>query len=54
MGEPVAHVEHAPAEAKAGLDVWGDVGPALGPMRRLKGELDPRGILNPGRFVGGL
>jgi glycolate oxidase FAD binding subunit len=47
-------VEHAPAEVKPALDVWGDVGPALGPMRRLKAELDPQGILNPGRFVGGI
>ena len=47
-------VEHAPLAAKAGLDVWGDVGPALEPMRRLKAELDPAGVLNPGRYVGGI
>jgi len=47
-------VEHAPAEAMPGLDVWGDVGPALEAMRRLKRELDPAGILNPGRYVGGI
>jgi glycolate oxidase FAD binding subunit len=47
-------VEHAPPAAKAGLDVWGEVGPALEPMRRLKQELDPTGVLNPGRFVGGI
>ncbi len=47
-------VEQAPLSAKATLDVWGEVGPALGLMRRLKAELDPRGILNPGRFVGGI
>jgi glycolate oxidase FAD binding subunit len=47
-------VEHAPAEAKAGLDVWGEVGPALAAMRRLKAELDPAGVLNPGRYVGGI
>jgi glycolate oxidase FAD binding subunit len=47
-------VEHAPPGAKPGLDVWGDVGPALEPMRRLKRELDPTGVLNPGRFVGGI
>jgi glycolate oxidase FAD binding subunit len=47
-------VEHAPPGAKRGLDVWGDVGPAIEPMRRLKRELDPAGVLNPGRYVGGL
>jgi glycolate oxidase FAD binding subunit len=52
--DAVAVVEHAPAECKPGLDVWGDVGPALGLMRALKAELDPRGVLNPGRFVGGI
>jgi len=47
-------VEHAPLAVKPSLDVWGDVGPALGPMRRLKAELDPQGMLNPGRYVGGI
>ncbi len=47
-------VEHAPAAAKPGLDVWGDVGPALGAMQRLKAELDPASVLNPGRYVGGI
>lgn len=47
-------VEHAPPEALPGLDVWGDVGPALEAMRRLKRELDPAGVLNPGRYVGGI
>jgi glycolate dehydrogenase FAD-binding subunit len=47
-------VEHAPPAVKPGLDVWGDVGPALEPMRRLKAEMDPKGILNPGRYVGGI
>jgi glycolate oxidase FAD binding subunit len=52
--EASAVVEHAPAACKAALDVWGAVGPALGLMRALKAELDPRGVLNPGRFVGGI
>jgi glycolate oxidase FAD binding subunit len=52
--EATVVVEHAPAECAAALDVWGDAGPALGLMRALKGELDPRGVLNPGRFVGGI
>lgn len=47
-------VEHAPAAVKPGLDVWGDVGPAVEVMRRLKAELDPQAILNPGRYVGGI
>jgi glycolate oxidase FAD binding subunit len=47
-------VEHAPAGAKPGLDVWGKIGPALGPMQRLKRELDPADVLNPGRYVGGI
>ncbi len=47
-------VEHAPAAVAPALDVWGDVGPALDVMRRLKAEMDPTGILNPGRYVGGI
>jgi glycolate oxidase FAD binding subunit len=47
-------VEQAPPAAKAGLDVWGDVGPALGVMRRVKDALDPGGVLNPGRYLGGI
>ena len=47
-------VEHAPSGAGSDLDVWGDVGPAIETMRRLKRELDPAGILNPGRYVGGI
>jgi glycolate oxidase FAD binding subunit len=47
-------VEHAPPGALPGLDVWGNVGPAVEAMRRLKRELDPAGVLNPGRYVGGI
>jgi glycolate oxidase FAD binding subunit len=47
-------VEAAPVAVKPALDVWGDVGPALEPMRRLKAELDPAGTLNAGRYVGGI
>lgn len=47
-------VEWCPRALKDHLDVWGEVGAALGLMRRLKVALDPNGILNPGRFVGGI
>jgi glycolate oxidase FAD binding subunit len=48
-------VERAPRAVKDALDVWGPVASeALALMRRLKSEFDPAGILNPGRFVGGL
>jgi len=48
-------VERAPLDLKRAADVWGPIpGAALAVMKRLKAEFDPRGILNPGRFVGGL
>ena len=48
-------VERAPVELKRAVDVWGPIPePALAVMKRLKTEFDPRGTLNPGRFVGGL
>lgn len=48
-------VERAPVELKHAADVWGPMPePALTVMKRLKAEFDPRGILNRGRFVGGL
>jgi glycolate oxidase FAD binding subunit len=47
-------VERAPVELKKPLDVWGDPGTSLPLMKKLKQELDPRGILSPGRFVGGI
>ena len=48
-------VERASRALREGLDPWGEVAaPALAVMRALKTEFDPRGVLNPGRFVGGL
>jgi glycolate oxidase FAD binding subunit len=47
-------VLHAPAELHGRLDPWGEVGTALGTMRRMKQQFDPKGILNRGRFVGGI
>ncbi len=47
-------VENCRPESKSGRDVWGPLPPGLRIMRRLKLSLDPHGILNPGRFVGGI
>ncbi len=47
-------VERCPLEVKPHLDVWGDPPEGLDVMRRIKGELDPHRILNPGRFAGGI
>ena len=44
----------APAELKRGLDVWGPAPEAFSLMREIKRRFDPGGLLNPGRFVGGL
>jgi glycolate oxidase FAD binding subunit len=47
-------VEGAPPEFKKKVDVWGPPRDDFPLMRRLKDEMDPHGILNPGRFVGGI
>ncbi|MSQ11647.1 MAG: FAD-binding oxidoreductase [Dehalococcoidia bacterium] len=39
---------------KARLDVWGETGLSAALMRRVKERFDPAGVLNPGRFVGGI
>jgi glycolate oxidase FAD binding subunit len=44
----------APNSIKQSMDVWGYSGNALGAMRKLKERFDPQGLLNPGRFVGGI
>ena len=48
-------IERGSTALRAATDAWGPI--AAGPlalMRALKEELDPRGTLNPGRFVAGL
>jgi glycolate oxidase FAD binding subunit len=47
-------VAAAPAALKQALDVWGPPPAGFPIMRALKQALDPNGILNPGRFVGGI
>ena len=44
----------APGDLKRGFEVWGDSPPAFSLMRDVKHQFDPRGLLNPGRFVGSL
>ena len=53
-GEGSALLAAAPAFAREGRDVFGEPPAALALMRRLKSELDPKGVLNPGLFVGGI
>lgn len=44
----------APPPLKRQVDAWGAPGDGVDMMRRLKAEFDPRGLCNPGRFVGGI
>jgi glycolate oxidase FAD binding subunit len=39
---------------KERANVWGHVSGALPLMKKLKETFDPNGILNPGRFIGGI
>jgi glycolate oxidase FAD binding subunit len=47
-------LERAPANLKAKLDIFGEVGDTFTAMQALKTKLDPQAILNPGRFLKGL
>jgi glycolate oxidase FAD binding subunit len=47
-------VESCPGELKAKISVWGQPRSDNALMLRLKEEVDPVGVLNPGRFVGGI
>jgi glycolate oxidase FAD binding subunit len=49
-----ASIRWAPLAVKAVLPVWDDAGPAARIMQRIKAELDPQNLLNPGRFVAGI
>jgi glycolate oxidase FAD binding subunit len=49
-----AMVAWAPLAVKERVAVWDTPGPTLRLMKSIKERLDPRGILNPGRFVGGI
>jgi glycolate oxidase FAD binding subunit len=47
-------VEWAPLSVREECPVWDPPGASIGLMRGLKTRLDPQGVLNPGRFVGGI
>jgi glycolate oxidase FAD binding subunit len=49
-----AVVEAMPPQWAADVDAWGNPPRALRLMRALKTSFDPRGLCNPGRYVGGL
>ncbi len=50
-----AIVRRAPVEVRRRIDPWGPVEPeVMALMKGLRDEFDPRRVLNPGRFVGGL
>lgn len=50
-----AMLRRAPAALRREIDPWGPLEPGpLALMRALRDEFDPRRVLNPGRFVGGL
>lgn len=44
----------APPDLKGDIDVWGPPPNTLALMRAIKNQFDPKAVLNPGRFVGGL
>jgi glycolate oxidase FAD binding subunit len=49
-----AVLESAPPEAKAQIEVWGPPPSSFALLKALKRKFDPEGILNSGRFIGGL
>jgi len=53
-GGGALRLEAAPLALRREHDVFGEPGPRLALLRRLKAAFDPAGLLNPGRFAGGL
>jgi glycolate oxidase FAD binding subunit len=47
-------VQCAPAAWKESLPIWGEPGSDLPLMKRIREQLDPSGLLNPGRFAVGI
>ena len=49
-----ASIPWCPSEWKSALKVWGLERADFAQMQKLKNVFDPRGVLSPGRFVGGI
>jgi glycolate oxidase FAD binding subunit len=47
-------IKAAPVAVKREIDVWGAPGKEFRLMEAVKNRFDPRRLLNPGRFVGGI
>ncbi len=47
-------VNAMPLAARGAIDAWGTPPPSWPIMRQLKTNFDPKGLCNPGRFVGGI
>jgi FAD/FMN-containing dehydrogenase len=45
-------IESSPSLIKKKVDPWGKSRSDVPIMRRIKKQIDPAGIFNPGRFVG--
>jgi glycolate oxidase FAD binding subunit len=47
-------IQNAPTAMKGRLEIWGTTGSDFAVMKRIKTQIDPTGIMSPGRFIGGL
>jgi len=47
-------IANCPPEIKPNLDIWGNHSESIKIMKNLKSQYDPKNILNPGRFIGGI
>jgi glycolate oxidase FAD binding subunit len=47
-------IQRAPTNLKRALSIWGEPGSDFPLMKRIRSEIDPAGLMNPGRFAVGL